>query len=562
MIKANFSAYSKYVTDSLHQWDINQVLQVTGLNLTTAPEVHFSNANTDRAIVRQATMQNHVVSVNIPNSLLQDPLRIYAHIGIYEGSTFKVVELVELPVQPRKRPMDYQIQDSDEELYSFKRLENLLEDKATKAQVANIVAGVGSDAELVDVRYGADGKTYASAGEAVREQFNVVKFDVNDAANGFITFTPTLFERGGMVYADGQNIPTGYEYRIRSKAVALADSDIVISAITDGFLVRIFRYTDESGKALVSGVWEYTNEHTPVTIPSGTYYRFAVLRIEEDTSEKANIKEFSAAIKMDGEVKCELDEMRKKVASVDPGEIKFGVYNIGHFAQGRDTNSTTPTAKLFEAYRAVGCLDCDIVGIVEDLTYTGTETAKEYKYVDTEKTVTSEEFYNNLFSHKAMGPTNGTNVNSVYAQYPLRASNIVMFDSAAQNRYFNHVKCTYKGVELNVIVTHLDWDTAAHRYSQVEQILAYIRDNELEKVIVCGDFNASEEDNTFKLFSDAGLNLANQGIYGEYTTFAYDGLTASYDNIITTSDLKITNVKVHDEIAFSDHYPMTVTIRW
>lgn len=50
MIKANFSAYSKYVTDSLNQWGLNQVLQVSGLNLVDAPEVHFSNANTDRAI--------------------------------------------------------------------------------------------------------------------------------------------------------------------------------------------------------------------------------------------------------------------------------------------------------------------------------------------------------------------------------------------------------------------------------------------------------------------------------------------------------------------------------
>lgn len=168
MITANFSAYSKYVTDSLNQWDQNQTLQVSGLNLASAPEVHFSNANCDRAIVRQSTMENHIVSVSIPNSLLQDPLRIYAHIGIYEGSTFKVVELVEIPVIARKRPLDYQIEDTDEEIYSFKRLENLLSNAATKDQVANIVAGVTSDSELIDVRYGADGVTYASAGEAVR----------------------------------------------------------------------------------------------------------------------------------------------------------------------------------------------------------------------------------------------------------------------------------------------------------------------------------------------------------------------------------------------------------
>lgn len=124
MIKANFSAYSKYVTDSLYQWDQNQVLHVEGLNLTVAPEVHFSNAKLGGAIPVQADLVNHVVSVKVPNSLLQDPLRIYAHIGVYEGDLFKVVELVEIPVIPRKRPADYELAVDDFELYSFKRLEN------------------------------------------------------------------------------------------------------------------------------------------------------------------------------------------------------------------------------------------------------------------------------------------------------------------------------------------------------------------------------------------------------------------------------------------------------
>lgn len=174
MIKANFKAYSTYQTDSLHQWDINQVLEVTGLNLTTAPEVHFSNSNIKRAIVRQATLKNGIITVGVPNSLLQEPFRIVAHIGIYEGDTFKVVEAVEIPVTPRTRPADYQLTDADEELYSFKRLENLLANKATTEQVANIIAhnnDTEGNTELVDLRYGADDKTYASAGEAVRKQF-------------------------------------------------------------------------------------------------------------------------------------------------------------------------------------------------------------------------------------------------------------------------------------------------------------------------------------------------------------------------------------------------------
>ena len=127
MIKANFNAYNTYVTDSLYQWDLNQVLSVSGLNLEVIPEVHFSNSNMGKAIVRQATIENHVVNVAIPNSLLQEPLRIFAHIGIYEGDTFKTVEMVEIPVIARKRPEDYTIEDTDEEIYSFKALENKID---------------------------------------------------------------------------------------------------------------------------------------------------------------------------------------------------------------------------------------------------------------------------------------------------------------------------------------------------------------------------------------------------------------------------------------------------
>lgn len=125
MIKANFKAYSNYVTDSLYQWDINQDLVINGLNLEDAPEVHFANANMDRAIVRQSTLENGVVTVVIPNSLLQEALTIKAYVGIYEGDTFKVVEKIEIPIIAKARPYDYVFEDTDEELYSFKYLENL-----------------------------------------------------------------------------------------------------------------------------------------------------------------------------------------------------------------------------------------------------------------------------------------------------------------------------------------------------------------------------------------------------------------------------------------------------
>lgn len=126
MIKVNFYTYNNYVTDSLYQWDLNQDLVIHGLNLSSAPEIHFSNANMDRAIVRQATLEGGVVTVGIPNSLLQDALTIKAYVGLYEGDKFKVVEVIEIPIKAKARPYDYQISDSDEEIYSFRKLENMI----------------------------------------------------------------------------------------------------------------------------------------------------------------------------------------------------------------------------------------------------------------------------------------------------------------------------------------------------------------------------------------------------------------------------------------------------
>ena len=191
MIKANFNSYNSYVTDSLYQWDLNQVLTVNGLNLAVAPEVHFSNANTDRAIVRQAIESKPTLKVEIPNSLLQEPLTIYAHIGIYEGDTFKVIELIEIPVIARKRPSDYQIQDSDEEIYSFKALKNEIANMITlkehnkkyseiTARIDNIIAhnnDTEGNTELLDIRVGTDGTIYGSAGEAIRQQLKKIKFN-------------------------------------------------------------------------------------------------------------------------------------------------------------------------------------------------------------------------------------------------------------------------------------------------------------------------------------------------------------------------------------------------
>lgn len=113
--------------DPLYQWDINRSLEIHGLSVPNFPEIHFTNDAMEKAIVRQATMDDKgVITTEIPNSLLQKPYNITAYVCIYEGETFKSLYKFIIPVKARKMPADYTIQDNDGEVYSFNALENLV----------------------------------------------------------------------------------------------------------------------------------------------------------------------------------------------------------------------------------------------------------------------------------------------------------------------------------------------------------------------------------------------------------------------------------------------------
>lgn len=259
-ITANFSSYSNYITDSLHQWDRNQTLTIRGLNLPSTPEVHFHNKSMDRSLVRQATMDNHVIAVNVPNTLLQSPFRIYADFGIYEGSTFKVVETVEIPIIPRPRPCDYVFEDTDGEVYSFNRLENMIENRATKDQVANIVGSVSNDSELVDVRYGADGVTYPSAGEAVREQNLLTQEKLSAVAekvgvrylnpgwvqDKFIASYSTIESSNGYGYTEPFHVEQGCVIKV--KAAGYSNTLAILSKVSEDmtWIERVVRSIDSA----------------------------------------------------------------------------------------------------------------------------------------------------------------------------------------------------------------------------------------------------------------------------------------------------------------------------
>lgn len=128
---------NRYTVESLYQWDTNQVLEISGLSLPSVPEIHFTNETMDRAIVKQATMDGTgVITVDVPNSLLQKPYKIKAYVCIYEGETFETLYTLDIPVKARKKPNDYTIED-DPEIYSFNALENKVNNKVVELVAYN-----------------------------------------------------------------------------------------------------------------------------------------------------------------------------------------------------------------------------------------------------------------------------------------------------------------------------------------------------------------------------------------------------------------------------------------
>lgn len=94
---------------------------------------------------------------------------------------------------------------------------------ATEARIDNIIAGPAPSAEeIVDARLGADGVTYPSLGDAIRDQVSDLKAESNEIAEtiGFTNYTQSL----GLAYGKSLNVSNG---------AVIDNADF---AVVDGFI--------------------------------------------------------------------------------------------------------------------------------------------------------------------------------------------------------------------------------------------------------------------------------------------------------------------------------------
>ena len=138
----------RYRVDPLYQWDKNQRLEISGLSVPNTPEIHFVNKSMLEALVRQARKDaNGIITVDIPNVILEKSLPIDVYICAYEGDLFRTLYTLQIPVKTRPKPSDY-IYETEDEILSFNALNNRLTDS-----IADMETTVDNAVDNINKKY-------------------------------------------------------------------------------------------------------------------------------------------------------------------------------------------------------------------------------------------------------------------------------------------------------------------------------------------------------------------------------------------------------------------------
>lgn len=263
--------------------------------------------------------------------------------GTSNDTTNETTEIVDINILPEvdtvpdgKKMMFIDSEDNSGGTITFEKMRKQIADNATdpvaRAQIANIAklpaGSTTGDAELSDIRVGADGKTYETAGDAVREQIKNAKQAAEDATASLkedivansnelynkekeeIAVEPSDYNllENKVAYIDTNNEIMTYENAnayVMHKIVISGEKYRILSQTHGSVNTLLYAICDSNGKVINSakmGVSPNTYITTEISIPSNGVelylnefptqtYPLVVNKIETINISKINGKE-------------------------------------------------------------------------------------------------------------------------------------------------------------------------------------------------------------------------------------------------------------------------------
>lgn len=105
MVTVIFKPESDYAeSEAVWQWDYGQVLEIHGLCLPAAAEIHFGIERGNSTVTRVGTSSNGVTVVDIPDALLQQSRNLIVYLFAAGKGSGKTERWIRIPVRPRPKP--------------------------------------------------------------------------------------------------------------------------------------------------------------------------------------------------------------------------------------------------------------------------------------------------------------------------------------------------------------------------------------------------------------------------------------------------------------------------
>lgn len=171
MVRANFTDGNNYTeAPGLTQWDYGQVLEIHGLDLPKAVEIHFAIYDCpDDAIIRIGNTVDKITRAAIPEKIMEQSQCAVAYVYVSDTQSGETVRTVYMPMTARQKPEAF---DAPEDAELFKETIEMVNAAADRAELAK------SDAETArDVA-----QSTADETEAARAEVEALKSQAQTAA--------------------------------------------------------------------------------------------------------------------------------------------------------------------------------------------------------------------------------------------------------------------------------------------------------------------------------------------------------------------------------------------